>query len=89
MTDGKCPKCDGCGQVANTEDEEPWTVWAALPPGADAAVKMGLVKPKPCPECTKEPRPTFQEVFDKVYDAGGHVWDKPADPRKFLNEECR
>ena len=33
-----------------------------------------------------EPRPTFQEVFNKVYDAGGHVWDKPADPRKFLNE---
>ena len=36
-----------------------------------------------------EPRPTYREVFDQVHKAGGHAWDKPADPRKFLNEECR
>ena len=54
MVDGQCPKCGGCGQVADTEDEESWSVWAALPPGIDAAVTMGLVKPKPCPKCTEE-----------------------------------
>lgn len=37
----------------------------------------------------KAAQPTLQEVLDKAHDAGGHVWDKPADPRKFLNEECR
>ena len=54
MADDKCPKCGGCGQVADTEDEEPWTTWLALPLGSAQAVVMGLVKPKPCPKCTKE-----------------------------------
>lgn len=46
-----CPRCDDCGQVANTENQEPWTAWTSLPPGSDAAVRMGLVKPIPCPVC--------------------------------------
>lgn len=46
-----CPKCNGEKRVANTEDEEPWSAWASLPPGSDAAVKMGIVRPKPCPRC--------------------------------------
>ena len=37
----------------------------------------------------EEPRPIYREVFDQAHKAGGHAWDKPADPRKFLNEECR
>ena len=26
-----CPACDGCGKVANTQDQEPWSRWLALP----------------------------------------------------------
>ena len=52
MSDGeKCQACDGCGKVANTDDKEPWTVWANLPVKSAAAVIMGLVKPIPCDEC--------------------------------------
>jgi hypothetical protein len=46
-----CRWCAGCGKIADTEDREPWIDWERLPPGADAAVRMGLVKPLPCPEC--------------------------------------
>ena len=46
-----CPRCLGCGQVADSEDAEPWSAWADLPPGSDLAVRMGLVKPVDCPEC--------------------------------------
>jgi len=46
-----CPKCEGCGRVADTDDQEPWSAWADLPPGADMAVRLGLVKPMPCPKC--------------------------------------
>jgi hypothetical protein len=47
----KCTKCNGEGRVANSDDEEPWSVWENLPPGSDLAVQMGLVEPIPCPEC--------------------------------------
>jgi len=47
----KCTRCDGCGQVADSDSGEPWTAWASLPPGSDLAVRMGIVKPVPCPEC--------------------------------------
>ena len=50
-TKTKCFKCQGCGQVANSEEQEAWTYWAELPPGSDVAVRMGLVKPIPCPSC--------------------------------------
>jgi hypothetical protein len=46
-----CPACDGCGQVADSDDREPWTVWASLPPGSDLAVRAGMVRPMPCPRC--------------------------------------
>jgi hypothetical protein len=48
----KCQKCDGCGQVADTEDQEPWTFWMDLPLKSAAAVLIGLVKPKICPKCS-------------------------------------
>jgi hypothetical protein len=51
MMDDKCIKCDGCGKVADSEDEEPWTVWANLPLQSSVAVVMGWVKPKTCPKC--------------------------------------
>ena len=47
-----CRRCDGCGRVADTEAAEPWTAWSSLPPGADLAVRLGLVKPKSCPACS-------------------------------------
>jgi hypothetical protein len=50
-----CPKCDGCGQVADTDDQEPWTAWTSLPLQSSAAVLMGLVKPIPCPVCRAAP----------------------------------
>ncbi len=47
----KCRKCDGCGKVATDDDGTPWTFWANLPPGADLAVQLGLVRPVACPVC--------------------------------------
>lgn len=26
-TDTTCPRCDGCGRIADTEDGEPWSAW--------------------------------------------------------------
>ena len=46
-----CRRCFGEGQIANSEEGEPWSAWADLPPGADLAVRAGIVKPIPCPEC--------------------------------------
>lgn len=48
---GLCTKCQGCGQVANTDAEEPWSQWADLPSESSAAVIVGLVKPITCPDC--------------------------------------
>jgi hypothetical protein len=48
-----CQTCDGCGQVADTDDQEPWSMWESLPPGSDIAVRLGLVKPIPCPTCAR------------------------------------
>jgi len=47
----KCPKCDGCGRIANDDDGTPWTFWENLPVKSAAAVLLGLVQPIPCPEC--------------------------------------
>ena len=47
----KCPKCDGCKQVANTDDQEPWSVWEELPAQSKVAVVMGLVRPITCSKC--------------------------------------
>jgi RecJ-like exonuclease len=46
-----CPRCDGCGQIADSDDGEPWTAWTSLPVQSALAVVMGMVKPIPCPEC--------------------------------------
>ena len=47
-----CSRCEGCGQIANTPDGEPWTAWAALSPGLAAVVRAGIVQAIPCPACT-------------------------------------
>lgn len=46
-----CPRCEGCGFIADTEKGEPWKHWMNLPPGSDLSVRLGLVKPILCPEC--------------------------------------
>ena len=46
-----CTRCNGEGQIANDDEGAPWSMWATLPPGADLAVRMGLVKPIDCPDC--------------------------------------
>lgn len=47
----KCGRCDGCGQIANSEAGEPWTAWLDMPLGSSSAVLLGLVAPIPCPDC--------------------------------------
>lgn len=51
MNEDKCPRCYGCGQLADSDDQEPWSVWMDLPFRSSAAVIMGLVNPIPCPKC--------------------------------------
>ncbi len=46
-----CRACDGCGKVADTTDQEPWTTWTSLPLHSAIAVTSGLVKPITCPTC--------------------------------------
>jgi hypothetical protein len=53
---GECSRCDGCGQLADTDRREPWTAWASSPvsgsmPSAHLAVTLGWVKPIPCDVC--------------------------------------
>jgi DnaJ-class molecular chaperone len=47
----ECPKCEGCGKVANDKDQLPWSCWEELPECSKVAIKMGLVAPVTCPEC--------------------------------------
>ncbi len=49
--DDACPRCEGCGQIADTEQAGPWTWWLDLKPPSNMAVVIGLVKPIPCPKC--------------------------------------
>lgn len=50
--DASCPRCLGCGQLADSDDREPWTMWQDLPPGSDLAVRLGIVRPVPCGHCS-------------------------------------
>ncbi len=47
-----CKRCNGCGQLANDDDQSPWWNWETLPEESKLAVHMGLVRPVPCPECS-------------------------------------
>jgi hypothetical protein len=61
MDETKCNRCGGCGQIANSDAGEPWTAWAELPPGSDLMVRMGFIRPLPCPACSASPAPTTEE----------------------------
>lgn len=50
-TDDPCPRCEGCGHIADTDDGEPWSFWLDLPLRSAAAVTLGLVRPIDCPSC--------------------------------------
>lgn len=60
--DRKCGKCDGCGRVADTTTQEPWTAWMGLTLGQAASVVLGVVKPIPCPECDGSGKPSQARV---------------------------
>lgn len=46
-----CPRCEGCSQLADTDDREPWTYWTSLPTESQLAIHLGLVRPIPCDTC--------------------------------------
>lgn len=46
-----CPRCDGCGKLANDDEGTPWSRWLDLPLKSSIAVQMGLVRPVVCPVC--------------------------------------
>lgn len=46
-----CTRCEGCGELANSDSREPWTFWASLPSESSLAVYTGLVWPIPCDAC--------------------------------------
>jgi hypothetical protein len=47
----KCQKCNGCGKIANSQQQEPWTYWENLPVKNAIAIISGIVKPIECPTC--------------------------------------
>lgn len=46
-----CPRCAGCGKLADTDDREPWKYWLEMPLQNAVAVVMGIVKPIDCDRC--------------------------------------
>lgn len=48
-----CPRCVGCGKLADSEDNEAWVYWIPpyLNPPENLAVVMGIVKPIDCHDC--------------------------------------
>lgn len=80
-TQTPCPRCEGCGQLANSDDREPWSYWLALPLQSALAITMGLVKPEPCDECggtgkaaTQPPRaPDRDPILEAALIAAGHT----------------
>lgn len=61
----QCQKCRGCGKVADTSDQEPWSEWMKLPLQSAGAVLIGLIKPIPCPACggTGQAIPPQMQLF--------------------------
>lgn len=67
----KCPGCDGCGKVADTDNREPWTAWTSLPVSSAMAVILGSVQPIPCDDCDGTGRkPVEPEPNSELSDYG-------------------
>lgn len=47
----KCETCEGCGQLANTKEREPWSRWLELPVRSAVAIFIGMVSPVICSDC--------------------------------------
>jgi len=47
----ECPRCAGCGRVADSDSGEPWSCWETLPEASKTALRLGLVRPMTCPDC--------------------------------------
>lgn len=58
----QCQACEDSGLVADTQDREPWPAWQKLPAEAQFAVRVGLVRPIPCPECLGKPTALDNEL---------------------------
>lgn len=46
-----CPRCAGCGKIANDDEGTPWKYWMELPVQSAVAVIAGFVRPLTCPDC--------------------------------------
>ena len=46
-----CKQCEGWGKIDDGDEGVSWGIWAGLPPGADLAVRLGVVNPITCPRC--------------------------------------
>jgi hypothetical protein len=46
----ECTRCDGCGQVVDSDEGDSWTPWSSIEDGS-FAVTEELVWPTPCPDC--------------------------------------
>lgn len=84
-TTTKCTRCDGCGQLADSDAREPWTTWTSLPLQSSAAVLLGMVKPIPCDVCEGtgqevvfEAAPYTGEEIELICDALTGLWNHPA-----------
>ncbi len=68
MTDPNCDTCQGCGFIGDDDDHTPWKYLEELPPGSDIAVKMGLIKKLPCPECNVDAKvePNLAAIGAKI-----------------------
>jgi DnaJ-class molecular chaperone len=51
VSEAKCDECNGCGFLADSEDQEPWSFWQQVPLQSAAVVLTGVVKPKVCDKC--------------------------------------
>lgn len=51
MKEDACSRCWGCGQLANSEQREPWVAWTQLPANSLMAVYLNVVRPIPCDAC--------------------------------------
>lgn len=59
-----CPRCRGCGKIADSEEGEAWIYWLPpyLEPPANIAVVAGIVKPITCPDCGGDGKMVIPEV---------------------------
>lgn len=68
---GDCPRCAGCGQLANDAEQTPWKYWLEIPVGSAAAIITGIVQPFPCPDCKGSGKATWVVIASGTATDGG------------------